>query len=224
MPLNETTLFSATPWTSPALVLIIGLSCDERQQSALSSARAWCLVPRFAALPRPPFQEAEFHELSRHNPHRSVRARLRIRLIRWMSGVEACVRIGMQYTRLGNPSVQQWGKSLPPHLCSLTAPDENTPPQPVNTSLKDAQLSRVGGHSMVLVIAQHNSPKPCTDRGRTIMLPALKLTLDGFQLRDHPLLRRDPFVSSWIGCGHAAERKQICVWMRGKRTSRQARS
>ena len=98
----------------------------------------------------------------------------------------------MQDARLGNPSVQQWSKSLPPHLCSLTAPDENTPPQPVNTSLKDAQLSRVAGHSMVLVIAQHNSPKPWTDRGRPIMLAALKLSLDGFQLRDHPLLRRDP--------------------------------
>jgi hypothetical protein len=24
------------------------------------------------------------------------------------------------------------------------------------------------------------------------MLPALKLSLDGFQLRDHPLVRRDP--------------------------------
>ena len=98
----------------------------------------------------------------------------------------------MQDARLWKPSVQQWGKALPPHLCSLTAPDENTPPQPVNTSLKDAQLSRVAGHSMVLVVAQHNSPKPCTDCGRTIMLPALKLSLDGFQLRDHPPLRRDP--------------------------------
>src|SRR6266446_2275666 len=93
-------------------------------------------------------------------PHRSVRARLRIRLLRRMSGVEACIRIGMQDARLGNPSVQQWGKSLPPHLCSLTAPDENTPPQPVDTLLKDAELSRVAGHSVVLVIAQHNSPKP----------------------------------------------------------------
>ena len=98
----------------------------------------------------------------------------------------------MQDTRLGNPSVQQWGKSFPPHLCSLTAPDEYTPPQPVNTSLKDAQLSRVAGHSVILVVAQHNRPKPCTDRGRAIVLPALKLSLDGFQLRDHPLLRRDP--------------------------------
>ena len=125
-------------------------------------------------------------------PDGSVRARLRIRLLRRMSGVEACVGIRMQDARLWNPSVQQWGKLLPPHLCSLTSPDENTPPQPVNTSLKYAQLSRVSGHSMVLVITQHNSPKPCTDRGRTIMLPALKLSLDGFQLRDHPLLRRDP--------------------------------
>ena len=97
----------------------------------------------------------------------------------------------MHDARLGNPSVQQWGKSFPPHLCSLTAPDEDIPPQPVDTSLKDAQLSRVAGHSMVLVITQHNSAKPCTDCGRAIMLPALKLSLDGFQLRDHPLLRRD---------------------------------
>ena len=98
----------------------------------------------------------------------------------------------MQDARLGNPSVQQWSKSLPPHLCSLTAPDENTPPQPVNTSLKDAQLSRVAGDSMVLVVAQHNGPKPCTDCGSAIVPPALKLSLEGFQLRDHPFLRRDP--------------------------------
>ena len=81
----------------------------------------------------------------------SVRARLRIGLLRRMSGVEACVGIGMQDVGLGNPSVQQWGKSFPPHLCSLAAPDKNTPPQPVDTSLEDAQLSRVAGHGEVLV-------------------------------------------------------------------------
>src|SRR5260370_42690057 len=97
-------------------------------------------------------------------PHRSVRARLRIRLLRRMRGVEACVGIRMQDARLWNPSVQQWGKSLPPPLCSLTAPDENTPPQPVDTSLKDAELSRVARHTVVLVIPQHNSPTPCTHR------------------------------------------------------------
>ena len=45
---------------------------------------------------------------------------------------------------------------------------------------------------MVLVVAQHSLPEPCTDLGRTMMLPALKLSLHGFELRDHPLLRRDP--------------------------------
>jgi hypothetical protein len=45
---------------------------------------------------------------------------------------------------------------------------------------------------MVLVVAQHNLAKPCTDLGRTMVLPALKLSLDGFELRDHSLLRRNP--------------------------------
>jgi hypothetical protein len=45
---------------------------------------------------------------------------------------------------------------------------------------------------MVLVVAQHNLTKPCTDLGRTMMLPALKLGLDGLELRDHSLLRRKP--------------------------------
>ncbi len=45
---------------------------------------------------------------------------------------------------------------------------------------------------MVLVITQHDLPEPCTDFGHAIMRPALKLSLDGFELRDHPLLRRDP--------------------------------
>jgi hypothetical protein len=37
---------------------------------------------------------------------------------------------------------------------------------------------------VVLVITQHNLPEPCTDLGHAIMLPALKLSLDGFELRD----------------------------------------
>ena len=45
---------------------------------------------------------------------------------------------------------------------------------------------------MVLLISQHSLPEPCTDFGRAMMLPALKLSLNSFQLRDHPLLRRDP--------------------------------
>jgi len=65
----------------------------------------------------------------------------------------------MEDAALGNPSLQERAKSLPPHLCSLAAPDENTSPQPVNTMLKDAQLSRVTRDSMVLVVAQHKLAK-----------------------------------------------------------------
>ena len=45
---------------------------------------------------------------------------------------------------------------------------------------------------MVLLIIQHDLPEPRTDFGHAIMHPALKLSLDGFELRDHSLLRSDP--------------------------------
>jgi hypothetical protein len=45
---------------------------------------------------------------------------------------------------------------------------------------------------MVLVVAQHNPPEPCTDIGHAIMHQALKLNLDGFEFRYHSLLRSDP--------------------------------
>ena len=61
-------------------------------------------------------------------PHRSVRARLRIRLLRRMSGVEACIRIGVQNAGWRNPPVQDWGETFPTHLCALTAADQNTLP------------------------------------------------------------------------------------------------
>src|ERR1017187_4093686 len=58
-------------------------------------------------------------------PHRSVRARLRTRLLPWMSGGEANMRIGMQNTRLGNPPVQDGEQTPPSHLGALTATNEN---------------------------------------------------------------------------------------------------
>src|SRR5271170_7271378 len=61
-------------------------------------------------------------------PHRSVRARLRIRLLRRMSGVEACIGIGVQNAGWRNPPVQDWGETFPPHLCALTPADQNTLP------------------------------------------------------------------------------------------------
>ena len=45
---------------------------------------------------------------------------------------------------------------------------------------------------MVLVITQYDLPEPRTDFGHAIMHPALKLNLDGFEFRNHSLLRSDP--------------------------------
>src|SRR6516162_9577304 len=91
-----------------------------------------------------------------------------------------------------NATVQQRGETRPSHLSALAAADQNAPPQPTNAPGKGAQLSRVARNSMVLVVAQHSLAKPCTDVGCAMMLPALKFGLKGFELRDHPLLRRDP--------------------------------
>src|SRR5580692_6660235 len=76
-------------------------------------------------------------------PHRSVQARLRIRLLPWMSSGEARIRIGMQNAGLRNPPEQEWGETLPAHSRALTATDEDAPPQPTNATTENAQLSRV---------------------------------------------------------------------------------
>jgi hypothetical protein len=46
-------------------------------------------------------------------PHRSVRARLRIRLPPWMSGGEALLGIGMEDAGFWNPAIKQRSKPLP---------------------------------------------------------------------------------------------------------------
>jgi len=56
-------------------------------------------------------------------PHRSVRARLRIRLLPRMNGVEALVGIGMQDMGVWNPPAEQWVETFPSHLRALTATD-----------------------------------------------------------------------------------------------------
>ena len=98
----------------------------------------------------------------------------------------------MQNSGWRNPPVQDWGKSFPPHLGALATADQNTLPEPAHAKLKDAQLSRVPGDCVVLVITQHNLPEPCTDFGHAIMHSALKLSLDGFEFRNHSLFRSDP--------------------------------
>jgi hypothetical protein len=76
----------------------------------------------------------------------------------------------MQSAGLGNLPVQDWGKTIPSHVCALSATDKDAPPQPANATTKDAKLSRVTRNGMLLAVSQHNFPESCTDLGRTIML------------------------------------------------------
>ena len=54
-------------------------------------------------------------------PHRSVRARLRTRLLPRMSGVEALIWVRVQNAGFRNSPVQQWGETIPSYLPALTA-------------------------------------------------------------------------------------------------------
>src|SRR5262249_57380984 len=61
--------------------------------------------------------------IARRPPHRSVRARSRIRLLLLMHGGETRIGIRMQNTGLRNPSVQERMETIPSHSCALTATD-----------------------------------------------------------------------------------------------------
>ena len=61
-------------------------------------------------------------------PERSVQARLRIRLLRKMSGVEASFGIRMQDTGRWDPSVEDWAIFRPLLSRGLTATNQNVAP------------------------------------------------------------------------------------------------
>jgi hypothetical protein len=62
-------------------------------------------------------------------PHRTVRARLRIRLPPWMGGEEAFVRIRMQNAGCWNPVLKDRSQPIPQCAASLTAAAQDQPPQ-----------------------------------------------------------------------------------------------
>ena len=106
----------------------------------------------------------------------------------------------MQNSGRWYPPFQDRGKLLPLLPRGLTAANEDVAPQTIDAMSEDTQLVDVAGDSMVLVVAGDNTPKPYTNLTCAIMLPALKLSLNGFELRDHPLLRRDsPDDESSVG-------------------------
>src|ERR1700694_4048460 len=97
-------------------------------QGAEETARFWTDGRQTGSWKAPSLTVAVGTTITDRPPHRSVRARLRIRLLRRMSGVEACIGIGVQNSGWRNPPVQDWGKTFPTHLCALTTADQNTLP------------------------------------------------------------------------------------------------
>ena len=90
------------------------------------------------------------------------------------------------------PPFQDRGEFLPLLPRGLAAANEDVMPQSIDAMSEGTQLIEVAGDSVVLIVAGDNTPKPYTDLTGAIMLPALKLSLDGFELRDHSPLRRNP--------------------------------
>src|ERR1019366_7127566 len=102
-----------------------------------------------------------------------------------MSGVEARLRIRVQDFRARYPPFEQRNKSLPPFAGTLTAACEYLIPQSVDALPEGAQLPEISGHSVVLVVAVDDLPKPCTTLTRAGMHPAGEADLVGPGLCQH---------------------------------------
>lgn len=105
----------------------------------------------------------------------------------------------MQDSGTWNPPFEERSEFLPPFARTLAAACEYLVPQPVDTLPEGVQLSEISGHRVVLVITSDDLPKPCTDLAWASMHPAAKFDLNGLQLRNHPLLRRNAPDGKGIG-------------------------
>src|SRR5215475_13314122 len=116
-----------------------------------------------------------------------------------MGGVEADIGIWMQDYRVWYPPLEDRSQALPAFPSALAAANQNASPQTVHAPAEGAQLINISGQCVVLVIAVDDLPKPCTDLAGASMHPAAKLDLDGLQLRNHPLLRRNASDGEGVG-------------------------
>src|SRR5208337_2074642 len=76
-----------------------------------------------------------------------------IRLLPWMNGVEAHIRMRMQDLGTRNPSIDQRPEPLPSHLVSLTPPPKRTVPAPNHLGPKGVQTIHVAGDCMIVEVA-----------------------------------------------------------------------
>ena len=97
------------------------------------------------------------------------------------------------------PPFEDRGKFLPLLPRGLAATNKDVAPQSIDAFSEDAQLIDVARDSVILVVAGDHLPKPFADLAGAVMHAALKLSLDGFQLRNHALFRSDPPDGEGLG-------------------------
>src|ERR1035438_5634504 len=100
--------------------------------------------------------------ITRYPPHKTVRARLRIRLPPWIFGVKACHWVRMQDPRERNPSVEERFEPPPTPIATLTAMDQHHPPQSAKPISEDFQLRQVTRNGMIAVVTQNDLLQPLT--------------------------------------------------------------
>src|SRR5947207_15036879 len=75
--------------------------------------------------------------ITKRPPHRSVHARLRIRLLPRMHNGKASHGIGMQNVGWPNPTAEERIEPVPSYLSALAAADKYGAPQPADATAKD---------------------------------------------------------------------------------------
>ena len=100
-----------------------------------------------------------------------------IRLLPWIPGVKAHVRMRMQDLRTWDPSIDQLPEPLPTYPASLTPPPERAVPAPDHLGPKAVQTIHIAGDRMIVEVALYDRPQPFPDFGHWLVLPARRSSL-----------------------------------------------
>ena len=93
-----------------------------------------------------------------------------------LSGVESRIGIGAQNAGWWYPSVQDWGKTFPTHLCALAAADQNTLPRP--PSQEPSQIWMAIGQGETAT-CRRSAPKDCPLLREALTQGVVNLKVDG---------------------------------------------
>src|SRR6266446_8162487 len=117
----------------------------------------------------------------------------RIRLLPWMNGVKAHIRIRMHDVDAGNPPAHQSLHTLPVHVVPLASAAQGLPPVPGNPISEGLKPIPVAGNRVIVEVALHDRPQPLPRLRNRIVHALPQLLPDFLQLCARPLAYRLPF-------------------------------